>query len=277
MRRRPLVLAIILVCATAAGTLLLDATLLDQPTYSDKNHLSGTLAPGLTATGVTRPGILTAAHERVIETESYTIHGAVHEQYANGTVRTHYVWTGQRSDAPLRSFYRLDHIVDQPRFNDRPLTQLSYYHQNNQTYQAASSPTTTAYQVQQDPTGKLISTELVRQERLSLLFSVFNGTVGATVSQHNESQSQPTYRVRLTRLSSPEALAVADQMDSIRNASLTAIIGGWGIIYPYHLRYTGMKAEETVEVHESARVTALGQTSIQQPSWYQHARNNTTA
>jgi hypothetical protein len=257
---------IALLCVTAGGAVLLDATLLDTPSQSEKNKLTGILAPGLTATGLTHPSELTAAHERVLETDSYTIYGRTLQHYPNGTIRRHSVWTGQRSDSPIRYLYRQDYLVDQQQTRDQVLTQLSYYHRNNQTYQAFSGSTKTDYQVLNESDGETITKLLFRDDRLTLHFSVFNGTNGITISQLNTNTSHPYYRMRLTHLSYPKNLAVAKQVDSIQSAALTAVVDAWGVIHRYQLRYTGTKAGQTIHVRESIRVTAIGQTTIQQPS-----------
>ncbi|WP_266080822.1 hypothetical protein [Haladaptatus caseinilyticus] len=269
--------AVLVLCMIAGGAFVLDATLLDTPSQSENNELTGTLAPGLTATGLTEPGKLMDAHERVLETDSHTLYGTVLQHYSNGTTRRHFVWMGQRSHSSTRSLYRSHYLVTQPHYNDRPLTQLAYYHRNNQTYEAASSPTTTTYQVVNESSGEMVSKALTRHGRLPLLFSVFKRTDGVTVSQLNTTTSHPYYRVQLTKLSSPESFAVAERMETIRNASLTAVVDAWGVIHRYQLRSMGTEAGQTIHVRESMRVTAIGQTSIQQPAWYQQARNNMTS
>lgn len=273
MRRPVLALLLALVVATAGCNSLVsdgpspDATRTTEP-------LSGNLAPGLSASGVTDAWALAANHSRILQEDSFTSRGKYVARYRNGTVLRYLKSTyrvGKRSDH-YRSVSRFG--GQRSMFFDNATGRVERWSNGNQTLGLVATHGTTRYTRYDEPRPRVFGTS---QERLFTLFSSMNATRVERATTN--ASGPPRYRVTASRVARPATLASTTGMrafDTVRNATLVAVVDSWGIVHSYRLEFVGVRGNETLRVVETRRYSAIGTTTASRPPWYGEAVESTT-
>ncbi|MFD1514804.1 DUF7537 family lipoprotein [Halomarina rubra] len=104
-------------------------------------------------------------------------------------------------------------------------------------------------------------------ERVSALGGAFSFVV-------RDGPTADTVRLVSTGLRTPAALDEPPLTTDVRNASLTMVVTRAGLVRSYRLTYDVTLDERTLRVVESMRITAVGDTQVERPSWYRFAVEN---
>jgi hypothetical protein len=140
----------------------------------------------------------------------------------------------------------------------------------NGTWYAAERANGTDYRKIADQLGPSAA-ERAHRATIFVLFSALNTTVEG-VGDREEGSAD--YRVESTGVRNPGTLASQLRVESVENVSLTALVSEEGLVREYYLEYTATLGENTSRVERTVQFTALGETSVERPAWYDEATNS---
>ncbi|MFB9808014.1 hypothetical protein ACFFQF_23735 [Haladaptatus pallidirubidus] len=234
MARNSLV-AVVVLCAIAGGALIFDATLLDTPSQSDETKLTGTLALGLTATGLTDPGKLTDAHDRILTDESFTYHGKTVLQYSNGTLVRRSNTTIQAAHNNTQFRFTEVYSGHIPQLFGAKQGQFETWSNGNRTLALFKTPRQHQYQQLRDHTDTFGS--LTNNDRLYVFFNGF--TITSIEKVNNLESTTQLYRLHSTNLSRPSLLTDQFLPATVDNGTFSAVVDSWGMVHRYQVTATG--------------------------------------
>lgn len=239
----------------------------DSPTASPAPRLP----PGLSADGVHDPVALVNAHDRVTARSSHTIDVREVHRYDNGTLRWRQETRRRIAGDEPRQHTTITMTGTAPGFGSlRNASRLETYRDGRLLYGYVSNDTTTRYYRTAAPENTLSGRPLV------VLFSAVDAEVDGWVTRNGTR----LYRVDAVRVTDPAGFAAATPThpdDRIRNASFDALVDARGLVHEYRMAYTVVPANgPVVHVNRTVRYRALGNTTVEEPAWYEAAVANTS-
>jgi hypothetical protein len=232
MRRALLAFVLVLSVVTAGCNSFFDGV---GPTPApETTHLSGELAPGLSAEGVTDRGELTEAHARILLEKSFTVRSRLVERAADGSVlgrrksatrvesnHSHYSIYSASNGSMVDGFYRSP--GNGSAAGERE-AEFAVWSNGSLSLVATTVDGRTNYGRRRGGSGFLVDgvESATNHDRLYVLFTAMNVT---RVERIETAESgTPTYKVVANDLSNPVAIASNDGFDSVENASLVAVV-----------------------------------------------------
>jgi hypothetical protein len=243
----------------------------ERATNETRKALADGLAPGLNESGVTDASALSSAHARYLRNRSYTVLSNITVSDLDGTVRARGNSTKRIAHDPLRLTSTSD-VSGQPRLVGLYQHDMSVWASENGTWYAIERPNGTTYRKVSDELRPPFAARTSR-DSLFVLFSALNTTVEDTRTRNGTTLS----RVTSTGVRNPDTLAGQLRADSVRNVSLSAIVGQQGLVREYHIKYTATRGNNTTRARQTVRFTALGETTVERPAWHEAAKNATAA
>ena len=252
--------------ADAAGTAVGDGT---TETTAETTAPDADLAPGLNESGVADPWKLADAHRGALNDTSYTVRTNLTAR-GNGTILAHTNSTVKvaAGGTPQRTRYEVG--GERPGVIGAFGRDVEAWSDENRTLYAMEGPNGTTYQRVSDDQRPSSGTPAGR-DHIYLLLSGFETTVTGTETRDGTT----LYRVNSTDVAQPEILADELRTETVRNASLSALVTEDGLVREYHVEYAGTVENATVEVERTTRFTRLGETTVERPPWYDEAVNAT--
>lgn len=236
----------------------------------------GQLAPGLTEAGVESPSALAVAHNTVLRNRSFTMRTNRTTTYANGSFRGRTIELAQVApdEAAFGATYRVEGVPVTSRTDEFPVVRSERWFDGRRALIASTyTNSTTRYYRQSADAGSLALRSLVDDggRYARLLDGAETRVVGRI-----ERDGETVYRLAATDLSA--VLAQVPWVESVRDTSFDALVSSRGFVRAYRLSYTAtIEHGSTLRVTESTRYTALGETTVSRPSWYDEALNRTNA
>lgn len=244
-----------------------------SPTQSESTTtLSGTLAPGVTAEGITSAEELTSAHARILTEETFTYHQTLNLRYTNGTLLRHKSTTIQATHNNTHFLANTTYAGQIQVLFDATQGKTSYWSNGNQTHSKIVLNGNRRFYLTTDRPS--IVRPLINTDRLYLFITT--STIHSIKKVNDSGSGPPLYRLHSSNLSDSTSLESSFRPVKVTNGSFTAIIDAWGIIHRYSFSGTGKYNQSTVHIQESANYSAIGETQISKPAWYTAAVTNTT-
>lgn len=228
--------------------------------------------PGIDDGGVHDASALVEAHESVIADTSYAVRATETHRYDNGTLQWRLGIRRRVAAGGDRHHSIVDVDGTAPGFGTlHNVTRIETYREEQQLYVVQSNATTERYLRVEPPEGGAIL-----NRPLIVLFAATETEVGDRVTRNGTRM----YRIEATRVTDRSLFAEAVALrpyDELRNASFDALVDTRGLVREYSLTYTVAREDGTVvHVNRSVRYRALGNTTVEQPPWYDEAVENTT-
>lgn len=234
-----------------------------------KETFANRFAPGLNESGVTDSAALADAHVAVLRNTSYTILTNMTARAPDSTLRARLNATRKVVHEPTRTYGQSDVKGENPRAVGLAGYDLEVWATENGTWYAVEQSNGTDYRKVADRL-RPSAAERANRATIFVLFSALNTTVEGTETRNGTT----LYRVESTGVQNPGTLASQLRVDAVENVSVTALVADSGLVYEYHLEYTATLAGNTSHVERTVRFTALGETSVERPSWYSEAANS---
>jgi hypothetical protein len=241
----------------------------ERATNETRRALADGLAPGLNESGVTDASALSSAHARYLRNRSYTVRSNITVSDLDGTVRARGNSTKRIAHDPLR-LTSTSTVSGQPRLAGLYQHHMSVWASENGTWYAIERPNGTTYRKVSDELRPPFAARTSR-DTLFVLFSALNTTTEGV----GDGPEGASYLVESTGIRNPDTLAGQLRADSVRNVSLSAVVGQQGLVREYRIAYTATRGNNTTRVRQTVRFTALGETTVQRPAWHDEAKNAT--
>ena len=233
------------------------------------------LAPGLAESGVTDAAALADAHAAILTNTSYTVRN--HRQVRNESPTANATLppifrantTTEVAHDPARIFLRYDVSGNASATSSQFPRDVELWAGPNLTLQAVETPNGTVYR--RVRSRNVASGGVTGRDTLFSLFSTLNTTVAGTTTQNGTT----LYRVNSTGVSDPALLASLLDAESVSNVSMTALVDADGLVHEYRIEYDATSESGTRHVTRATRYTALGETTVERPAWYDEAVNAT--
>lgn len=255
------VLAVAVVVGVAAAAAPATAGAQTNETGNDT-----TLAPGLSADGVTDPFALAQAHHRVLRNASYTVTAQSTHRYGNGTlVGTSSTTTAVAADGErtVRTYGTFRNTSAQS-----AVTQYERLAWSNGTLSLTAvrfGDGEVTYDRSED-SAALPRNADTDWETIYAAFSAANTTVVGEV----EDDGRTLYRVVATDVRADSAY-VDD-----RPFTMTALVDERGVVHSLVVAHPTTYEGTPAFVTQQIRVTNVGNTTVEQPDWYDDALANAT-
>jgi hypothetical protein len=237
----------------------------DEPTPTPVPQL----APGLTGEGVVDAFALAEAHSSVLDNTSYTRYVNSTVRYVNGTVYNQFTSRAQYAANDSR-FYTMQNGFG---VAVRGSGGLSRWSNGERVIVAETRNNSTSYTVRRNVNGEPIPPQELsfgtNEEQIASIFSSVETRIAGRMTRNGTT----LYRVVATNVTNRGAFGNA-MWQSPRNITLRALISSQGFVREYRLNYTATLDNSTVRVHRRVRYTALGNTTVERPPWYDEAIEN---
>lgn len=228
--------------------------------------------PGIDDGGVHDDSALVEAHESVTADTSHAVRATETHRYDNGTLQ----WRLGIRRRVAAGGDRHHSIVDvdgtapgSGRSGTSPASRPTG--RSNSSSSCSRTRPRSGTSASSPPKGGAIL-----ERPLIVLFSATETEIGDRVTRNGTT----LYRIEATRVTDRSLFAEAVALrpyDELRNASFSALVDARGLVREYSLHYTVAREDGTVvHVNRSVRYRALGNTTVEQPPWYDEAVENTT-
>ncbi|WP_231190502.1 hypothetical protein, partial [Haladaptatus sp. DYF46] len=249
--RRIVYLGCLLIILTAGCNSFLSPS--PSPSQSETTTtLSGTLAPGVTADGVTSAEKLTAAHARILTEESFTYHQTLNLRYANGTLLRHKSTTIQATHNNTHFRSNTAYAGQIPALLGASQGKIKYWSNGTETLRRITVNGENNYRLLPDRPTMLGS--LTTRDRLYLFVTA--STIQSITKANNSSSAPNLYRLHSSNLSTPSSLVRSFQPVTVTNGSFTAVVDSWGVVHRYSFTGTGTYNGSTIRIQETANYSA---------------------
>jgi len=249
------------------------------PTVENTTASSQELAPGLSATGVSDPDALLAAHRRVLDADPYTVRAVVRVTDANGTVYSRSAATTRVTERGERYYY-VGEFVPSKR-SDETLVRYESWSDGREILTAATRREngTAGENVTTDgnTTYRRVPAEYERNagiygpprygERVRAQVSA----VETAVRDRTDTVGPTYYTVAITGVRDPSVLE-SDRLGNARNVSGRLLVSPKGLVREHRVTFTATTPTGmAVRVVESIRYSSVGWTTVERPPWYDAA------
>lgn len=241
----------------------------DPPSASETTSTSPRpLAPGLTADGLADASALSDAHASNLDETSLTLQERRVQRYANGTVR----WRVNRTveTAANRTRYlMLTDLLGKPMLGDDE-GRAEVFADGDRVFRSVQTPNGSSADLLRTGNGdpappRGVPLDPTKSDELYVLLNAFdlNG------SENVERATRPGGRIHLhsSRLELAELLASRVELDTVRNATLEAVVTPEGVVEEYHVEYEGTHGDAVVRGEATAWQEAVGETTVETPEW----------
>jgi hypothetical protein len=229
---------------------------------------SGPLAPGLTADGLADAATFSDAHASNLDERSLTLQERHVQRYANGTLRWRKNQT-VRVAANRTRYLLVTDVTGRPMFGDDG-GRMEVFADGDRVFRAVETPNRSSANVFRtsdgDPTSpRGVPFDPTKSDELYVLLNVFD----VTGSEKVERAPRPVGRIRLhsSRLELPELLASRLELDTVRNATLEAVVTPEGVVEEYRIEYEGTQGDAVVRGEATVWQEAVGETTVEAPDW----------
>lgn len=235
----------------------------EVPTDSPSPTAARELAPGLTQEGVTDAWALAGAHEDELANTSHTVTDVERRWTLDGNSIGH-ITTVSLVEPVRERVHWVRESTGEPKHGIVHALKVAFYREGEQAYLAITQDGDTSYHVYGDPAGG-------RSMRIFLLLSAVDARLVGTTTDHGVVR----YRVRSTRIRHPDqfAAAVGVSQNVLQNGSIRAVLDEQGLIHEYEYTYVVEREDSHRRVSRQVRYTALGETIVTRPAWYDDAVN----
>lgn len=268
-------------CSGLAGDERPRPTPAPVPTDAPETASQRSLAPGVGPTGRTDPLALSLAHDRTVANRSVTVRFERVRRYDNGSLHSRRTRLVRASANRTRLFSRFGNdgpgatyfpeggsvtvftdgtwLLQRTRRGDR----VAYGGLPPSRYRAGTAP---------------VIPYLPGGGRVYVVFA----SVQTRLAGVDTAGGVERYRVESVRPSGSAGLAGSEQVDAVRNLSVTATITPAGLVRSYRLEYVGIENGTPLDVTTVVSYRAVGTTRVERPPWYDLAmaaieRRNATA
>jgi hypothetical protein len=259
----------------------------------------GELPPGVAPDGVEDAFALARAHTEQLQGRSYTVRSVVTLRYANGTLRGH-----RRTVARVgadRSRFHVSHVTDGPRPPLRPVGKGSvrapgrsaFWSDGRRLLWSVTRPNGTVYR--SSPPGEYDPGESGVWARWQGpadtggedVYLAFNAVRTSITGEPNGNGSDGLVRIESTGRLSAGSVAEAHSIgaayeyplgaafDTVSSVELTATVGREGRVREYRFAYVVVDEDTRIRVVRRVSYSAVGETRITRPGWYDRAVGGT--
>lgn len=227
------------------------------------------VAPGVGQTGVEDSFALAAAHRSALDNTSYVLTTNTSISGPNGSLKVERTRTRVASE--VYHYTQIERVAPTyPVSATAPRIDV-YYDGERALYRSREGNETT---YQRDPTPRLSGP----------LFDPSNGEQVATLLgafdrqriERVRSEGEPRYRIEASGLRDTHAIATPALLERPHDGTFRASFTSLGVVRSYRLTYEARFESRTVRVVETMRVSAIGTTNVERPSWYEAANETTT-
>jgi len=226
------------------------------------------VAPGVAPSGAVTPVALAAAHREALRNGSFTRTRTRVISEADATVRrTEWTyWAGQ-----FRETFRYSKVQTLPgslpvrSFADR----IDLYSNGTDAVARFEDDGDVQYQFAPSEEFAPVVTGISGYERVSALSSAFEFEV-------RPGPTPGSVRLVATSLRTPSALDPPTLTADVRNATLQFLLTEAGLVRSYRLAYDVTLDDRTLHVVETTRITRVGRTTVERPTWFSLAVENAT-
>lgn len=239
--------------------------------------------PGISSLRVLNPSALGRAHARAIENTSYVVVSNRTVSGPNGTLLSRL--TTRIAVDDQEGFHARAETAgpEAPVFIGEPPA-IGIYWSNGTVYLRKLSHGDRTVYTQYEPPNTWVGTRAywaeavpfgARNNRPATFYTAVFHAVPARVVGETSIHGTPVLRLEGTINETDTDADLPDDLDSISNVTLVALVDQDGLVRALDLRYVGTLDEEPVRVHWSVRYSDIGSTSVDRPSWYDRAANET--
>lgn len=275
-RRRSFALAVMLVfagCAGSGGPGADPVTVTPAPVPTDTTPTPAyRLAPGLAESGVVSPLALADAHADILRETVYRVRIEERVDPATGPSRRRML----QGTFANRTVYRFR--IVQERGNDTQLAS-AFYADGDDLYERQVTDGESRYYrprtrlraeapYPQDPLGS----PLQRQQ----LYVALEGTQ-PFIDTTETAGGEQHYLLRASEARDRRFLAAMAYVDRISEYQFRAVVTAQGLVTAYRISYVATVDGERRRVVRTAQWSAVGNTTVTAPAWYDTARNRTAS
>ncbi len=257
-------------CSGLAGDDSARPTPAPVPTDAPATESQRSLAPGVGPSGQTDPLALSLAHDRIVANRSVTVRFERVRRYPNGSLHSRRVRLVRASanrtrllsrfenDGPGATYFReggsVTVFTDGTRLLQRTRRgdTVSYGGLPPSRYRAGTAP---------------VIPYLPGGGRVYVVFA----SVRTRLASVERSGGVERYRVESVRATGPAGLAGSEQVDAVRNLSVTATVTSAGLVRSYRLEYIGIENGTPLRITTTVSYRAVGSTRVERPPWYDRA------
>ena len=241
------------------------------PTDAPETASQRSLAPGVGPEGRTEPLALSLAHDRVLANRSVTIRFERVRRYPNGSLHSRQARLVRASANRTRLFSRFTN--DGPGATYFPEGgSVTVFTDGTRLLQRTRRGDRTSYGGL-PPSRYRVGTApvipyLPGGGRVYVVFA----SVRTRLAGVERSAGVERYRVESVRPTGRTGLAGSEQIDAVRNLSVTATVTPAGLVERYRLEYVGVRDGTPLNVTTVVSYEAVGATRVPRPPWYDRAR-----
>jgi len=257
-------------CSGLAGDDRTRPTPAPVPTDAPETASQRSLAPGVGPAGRTDPLALSLAHDRTVRNRSVTVRFERVRRYPNGSLHSRRARLVRASANRTRLFSRFE--------NDGP--GATYFPEGG----SVTVFTDGTRLLQRTRRGERVSYGGLPPSRYRVgtapvipylpgggrVYVVF-ASVQTRFAGVETAGGVERYRVESVRQTGPAGLAGSEQIDAVRNLSVTATITPAGLVRSYRLEYVGIENGTPLTVTTVVSYRAVGSTRVERPPWYGRA------
>jgi hypothetical protein len=227
-----------------------------------------TLAPGVTAAGISNFSALKRAHLAVLENTSYTYRSRTVVGFPNGTIDSN--WTSGWKAGANRTYRRARRRGTppwRPAQSQPPRIEWYYTDERALIARTLANGTTVYGSIRSAPEDG----PLWRRPREEIATATFDFVVPNATRVYNRSGTNGTEVYRLGAGTISESEVFRRHGTPPRNGSLRLSVTARGLIERARWRYTVTTDSGVLTVSTSIRYSKVGTTSVSRPAWYEEA------
>lgn len=247
------------------------STATTTPTPDTKEDITQ-YPPGISASGVPNPSTLSSAHATLLEGQSYSVSKSYEIEYANGTVYTHEAVSTQVAANNERYLYNATVRGTTDRIYGSSNATLVRYSNGSVVVQKIEIGGETSYRIVTGSNGEPVSPsgllpDPTASDRISILF-------GALSNVSVTHQGGSVYLVEASSLKQDSLPVNGILITNVTDFNFAATVTSDGLVRQYTVSYEGEINGQKVSVREQRAYDSVGQTTVEEPSWYEHAVSN---
>jgi len=250
-----------------------------SPETATTNRSTMLPPPGVSSLRVLNPSALGRAHARTIENASYVVTSNRTVLDEGGTLRSRLSTRVTVDEAG--GFHAIAETAgpEAPVFIGEPPATGTYWSNGTVYLRRLSRDGRTTY-TQHDPPDTWVGTRRywaeavpfgARHNRPATFYAAVFDAVPTRVVGQSRIDGTPVLRLEGERAGPAAVDDLPDEVVSVRNVTLVALVDRDGLVRVLDLRYTGRLEDQAVRVHWRIRYAAVGTTSVPRPSWYDRA------
>lgn len=251
------------------------------PATATTNQSTMLPPPGISSLRVLNPSALGRAHARAIENTSYVVVSNRTATTPNGTLRSR-LTTRVAVDGRGRFIAAAETAgPEAPVFIGEPPSHAVYWSNGTVYLRRLSRDGRTVY-TQHAPPDTWVGTRRywaeavpfgARHNRPATFYAAVFDAVPTRVDGQTTMEGTPVLRLEGGLEGAASEGNLPDDVESVRNVTLVALVDRDGMVRSLDLRYAGTLTGEPVRVHWSIRYSRVGSPTVDRPRWYDRAVN----